>query len=406
MNKKKINLVLKVLAVFFCIYIFLTAWLNIGIVKKQWNRFRFGEINVSTFIKKVSSNFMTDFEGKYVYINLNGLFVRLMGQDKNNDVIRLKNGMLSEKIPEINMEDRAENLIELNEYCKRENIQFLYVQAPDKMDLEKTLLPEGMVNHANENADCLLECLSHANIETLDLRPYTSATKDMVQQYFYKTDHHWNPFGAFIGFQKIIEKVSEIFPETTFDPIPLDLEHWNVHKKEKWFLGSHGRRVGIYFGGVEDLIWMTPAFDTQISCSIPDRNKVYKGDFEKANIRKRILEQNHKNYFNRRPYQIFTGRDYPLIKERNEQAASNIKVLLIKDSFSRPVMAYMSTEFQKLDVIDLRHYKESTLVEYIEKSHPDLVMMMLYPGSFSNDAQFQYNSSAITYTRGKSCLQE
>lgn len=388
MNKKRTNLLLKILAVLFCIYIFLTAWLNIGIVQKQWNRFQSGDINFSTFIKKVSSGLMTGFKGKYVYINLNGLFVRLLGQDKNNDVIRLKNGMLSEEMPKIDMEDRAKNLIELNEYLKETNIQFLYVQAPDKMDLEKTLLPEGMVNYANENADCLLECLCHANIETLDLRPFISAKKEMVQQYFYKTDHHWNPFGAFIGFQKIIEKVAEIFPETAFDPIPLDLENWKTHKKENWFLGSHGRRVGIYFGGVEDLIWMTPSFDTKISCSIPDRNKVYEGDFIKANIRKNVLKQNHKNYFNRRPYRIFTGPDYPLVKERNEQAASDIKVLLLKDSFSRPVMAYMSTEFQKLDVIDLRHYKEGTLVEYIEKFQPDLVMMMLYPGSFSNDAQF------------------
>ena len=41
--------------------------------------------------------------------------------------------------------------------------------------------------------DHLLSCLNAAGVNALDMRPQLSQTSEMIQQYFYKTDHHWNP---------------------------------------------------------------------------------------------------------------------------------------------------------------------------------------------------------------------
>lgn len=53
-----------------------------------------------------------------------------------------------------------------------------------------------------------------------------------------------------------------------------------------------------------------------------------------------------------------------------------MRVLLIKDSFMLPLEAFLSTEFTEVDVIDPRHYKASSLAEYVLWTRPDLVIQM------------------------------
>ncbi len=50
----------------------------------------------------------------------------------------------------------------------------------------------------------------------------------------------------------------------------------------------------------------------------------------------------------------------------------------------------MSVLFKEVDVLDLRCYSAGTLAEYVKNEQPDIVVQMIYPGSFFTDAQFQY----------------
>ncbi len=389
--RKHAGWTLRVLAVVFSAFIFMAAWENHAITTEQWRNWRAGKITFAEFVDNVSSGLLSDLSGKNVYINLNGLYARLTGQITCNDVVRLNDGMLTiETLEELYMEPRAESISELDSYLKNKGIEFLYVQAPDKVDQKKELLPDGITYYANENTDELLACLDEAGVATLDLRPYTSATAELSETYFYSTDHHWNALGGFVGFQKITEYIQKKFPETEINEVILSLNQWEIHTKEDWFLGSRGKRVGIYFGGVDDLMWFTPKFETEISCSIPYSNVFYKGTFEEANIREMYYESDDPDYFNKSAYCVYIGADYALVQHRNEEAASDLKLLIIKDSFTLPMQAFLSTEFQEIDVIDLRHYTAGTLADYIEDSQPDIVIQMMYPGSFSNDEQFSY----------------
>ncbi|MCD8242085.1 MAG: hypothetical protein LUD73_06915, partial [Lachnospiraceae bacterium] len=382
---------LRALAVLFVSFIFWGAFDNHTITTDQWRSWRAGNITFAEFVDNVSSGFRSDLSGKNSYINLNGLYARLTGQITCNDIVRLNDGMLTaETMKQLDMELRAESISELDGYLEEKGIEFLYVQAPDKVDQEKELMPDGITNYTNENADELLASLDEAGVTTLDLHPYTSATAELSETYFYRTDHHWNALGGFVGFQKITEYIQEKFPETEINEEILSLNQWEIHTKEDWFLGSRGKRVGIYFGGVDDLMWITPKFETKISCSIPYRNEFYKGTFEEANIREEYYESNEPDYFNKSAYNVYIGGDRALVQHRNADAASDLKLLIIKDSFTLPMQAFLSTEFQEVDVIDLRHYTAGTLVDYIEDSQPDMVIQMMYPGSFSNDKLFSY----------------
>ncbi|MCD8098284.1 MAG: hypothetical protein LUE31_09735 [Lachnospiraceae bacterium] len=404
--RKHAGWAIRVLAIVFCIFIFLAAWENRGITIVQWRYWKAGEISFSEFVDNVSSGILANMPDKNDYINLNGLYARLTGQITCNDVVRLNDGMLTimdETVEKLDMEPRAESISELSAYLEEKEIEFLYVQAPDKVNQEKELLPDGITNYTNENADELLACLEEAGVSTLDLRPYTSATAELSEMYFYRTDHHWNALGAFVGFQKITEYIKEIFPKTEINEEILSLDQWELHTKEDWSLGSRGKRVGIYFGGVDDLIWLTPKFETEMSCSIPYRNDYfkqngfYKGTFEYANLWEKYYDSDEPDYFNTTTYDIFGRGDYALVQLRNAEAASDRKLLIIKDSFVLPVQAFLATEFQEIDVIDLRYYDTvGSLADYIEDSQPDMVVMMMYPGSFSTGSLFSYGQEEVS----------
>ena len=217
-------------------------------------------------------------------------------------------------------------------------------------------------------------------MEFLDLRPYLSANVDLINKYYFKTDHHWNFTGAFVGFGKIAEKVAVMFPEKEIDLTYTKWEQWESHTLEKWFLGSRGKRVGMLFAGVDDITWYTPKFETNMYRSVPKYNAVFEGDFVKTNIREKYIEK--KDYFKDNPYCLYIGGDYPIVHHKNYLPVTDMKLLIVKDSYTSPVQAYLSTMFTEIDVIDPRHFKETGVAEYVKESQPDLVILMMNPSVF------------------------
>lgn len=331
------------------------------------------------------------------FITLKGLFDNVSGRQISNEVLKLENGMLTTPIHLSDMSDEAVAVTELSDFLESLEIPFLYIQAPSKIDLGKTIVPFGAEDYAVENATSLLEQLDQNGVATLDLRPDTCATPEMVDAYFYRTDHHWNPRGAFIGFQKILEAMNPYF-DGKLDLTYADSAYWMEEIAENMFLGSWGRRVGPLYGGTDDLICITPTFPTDMSFSSEDLDVHLYGDFRTANIRERFFKT--RDYYNVDNYGLYTGGQYTLVLHRNHIAPNPQKILLIKDSYSMPVMAYLSTIFAEVDVVDPREYTDKSIAEYIYLSQPDMVLMMLNPSAIV-DSRFFNTGSAMAQEKAE-----
>ncbi len=366
-----------------CVLLFLGGFfvLNLKLAKEPVKSFAEGKTSFKEFVDAVKDEYTSDeFTGKSEFINLNGLFARTVGQRECNDVVRLNNGMLCTVVKKKSMKKQAGAIAELAEDVKEQDIPFLYVQAPYKEDAEDTLFPTGVTSYANENADELLKLLSEKQVETLDLRPMLSETVEQINRYYFKTDHHWNFEGALVGFGEVAKRIAAMFPEEGLDLTYTEPEQWESHTLEDWFLGSRGKRVGVFFGGVDDITWYTPKFETDLVTNIPKNKKVYEGDFNVANLREKYSTS--KDYFGHNSYCLYIGGDYPLVQHKNNKPVSELKLLLIKDSYSLPLQSYLSTVFAEIDVVDPRHFTECSIAEYVEQSQPDLVMLMMNPSVF------------------------
>lgn len=335
--------------------------------------------------EKISASYKSDdLFMKYDFVNLNGLLMKICARRSFNEVTRLNNGMLANSIATYQGRRGKTKLIDVlpgfSQFLDTNGSQFVYVLAPCKIDKEGKLLPDGLENNPNIRADELLDILSKNDVITLDLRTYLGENPVQIEEYFYKTDHHWNADGSFHAFQLIMEQLHEI--NDNIDYSFAVGSRWERHILENWFLGSLGKRTGIIYAGVDPLIWYIPAFSTEMSCIIPEDCEILKGEFDDALIRKKYI--NEKNYFKSDPYSIYIGGNHPYVKHLNPNAPNKKKVLLIKDSFAVPVQAFMSTEFSELEVIDPRLFNESSIADFCKWNKPDLVIMFMNAGTLGN----------------------
>ena len=374
-TEKKINAGIIFL---FLVGLLIGLLLNIPLAITSLKDLREGEVTFEEFVDDVQTEYRSELMFKNNFVSLNGLFARLTGARVLNNIVKMNNGMLDFRSTErINVDDGAKRVAELNQFLSERNISFLYVQAPYKLDLEKKLLPIGITNYVHESVDDFTHQLTENGVEVLDLRTDIGNSPEQVGQYFFATDHHWNALGSFLGFQKIVEYLQMKYPEQQICGEATNLENWELHTYKNWFLGSQGRRVGPYFTGVDDFIYLTPKFETKISCAMPWKNEFLKGDFIEANLHMSFIE-NGPDYYNLDPYCVYLGGAYPVVQHRNENAFSNLKVLMVGDSFSRPVQTYMSTVFKEIDLIDLRQVNQHfSLANYIQDTQPDMVILMI-----------------------------
>lgn len=68
---------------------------------------------------------------------------------------------------------------------------------------------------------------------------------------------------------------------------------------------------------------------------------------------------------------------------------SDLDVLLIRDSFSCVLLQYLSVGARTVTTIDMRHYEEMSVAEYIEGHDIDVVMVAYNPTSL-NDTRFVF----------------
>lgn len=112
------------------------------------------------------------------------------------------------------LKNLQQGLDALNARLQAQGSTLLVVVAPDKSSIYSQYMPpEIPVIGKTSLYDQLLNYLArHGKTRILDLRPaLINASKS--QQVYYKTDTHWNIFGAFVAYQSVLQELSRSYPQ-------------------------------------------------------------------------------------------------------------------------------------------------------------------------------------------------
>lgn len=331
--------------------------------------------------------FNETYKGKYWFITLNGAFQKALGARVVNERYQLDNGHLTYIIGEYDMDGIAGNTVAFRNALEERDIPMVYVNTPFKIQQTDKQLPLGTEDHSNENADRFLACLREENVTVFDLREIIAAEKLDHYDMFYRTDHHWKAESGLWAAGEIVEFLSGWNGDYAVKDGLLEPSAYTYEVHEDRFLGSAGKRVGSIYAGMDDFTVITPNFETEFSFSAMEGEIYREGSFSDVFIVRDIL--NSENKFTSSVYSTYCGDAYAHIEIRNTQTGPNRsctdkKILIIRDSFSDVLIPFLSLGYEELDVIDLRMFDQD-LMAYVEKSDPDLVLVVYNPGAYENN---------------------
>ncbi len=330
------------------------------------------------------------------FINIYGLSQKVAGnrcvyeqEGAVSKVVKLDDGSITFVMDkENNLPQKAEKISDFNKKLKSQGLDLLYVQLPFKINKFEKGLPTGVEDYSNENADVILAGLDDRGVETFDLREEIAKEFSDYPPLFFKTDHHWKPETGLWAANKIAGKLNSDFG-FSIDTSLLEKDRFAVTTYKEQFLGSMGKRVGIYYAGTDDFSLILPRYQTDMSCDYSRSNGMTferSGSFEDTWIFRDNLK---KDYFKTNTYVTYSGGDFPLLTFRNNLIEGK-KILVLRDSYSCVVTPFLSlVACAEMHVIDPRMYQGS-IADYVEAFQPDAVLLLYNPGAFKEDVFFKF----------------
>ena len=357
---------------------------------------RQGPAGVLALLEEGEAAVNKDLDRDHYFIQLYGGVQRLSGrrliQDTSEaaNVAKLSDGSLNFVYlsiePSQDVYPNGEQTVQLRDYLEGMDIPYLFVLAPQKIQRGKDMLPTGVEDLNNENATSYLDAIAQEGVEYLDLRPVFESTPDYAS-WFFRTDHHWRPEGAFLAWQEVADLLDERYGWAT-DPALTDEDNYEKIVYEDYFLGSQGKRVGSLYTGVDDITRYSPKFDTSLTYSIMDSGVVREGSFDVSVLFPERVEQ--KDWFNGNPYTLYSGGDYGFARIVNHNNPDGPKILLIRDSFACAFAPFLALSCSELITVDMRYLEAGSLPETIAREAPDLVMTLYTAGTTALPNMFTF----------------
>ena len=338
---------------------------------------------------QAESRFNEFLPGKSFWVNLNGGVHKLLGSREVNERYLMDNGQMTYIIPELDMGRIAQNTADFAEAVEERGIPFLYVNLLFKVDDGDKKLPQGVEDFSNENADRFLALLREDEVPCVDLREIEKAEGLDHYSLFFPTDHHWTPEAGLWAAGEVSQALGELDASLRADAALFDLSHYDCETYEQVFLGSHGRRVGAWYAGLDDLDVLTPRFETALRFSVPSEGIEREGSFQDTMLFPEKLTEEDK--MNSAAYDVYCGGQYDLLRVENLLHGNGKRLLVLQDSFSLVVIPFLSLGYEQVDYLDLRLWG-GDLLDYMDETRPDAVLILYNPGALedNNTVMFEF----------------
>ena len=252
----------------------------------------------------------TNSDGEYIFKN-NDYYVLLT--DKNSKYI----------------EDRIDNNISF--YNELSKLTDLYIYLPNRYEFQ-SINNINSIKDMNKYKNYFLENIN-SNIKVFS---FEVNNIQEYNNYFYKTDHHWNAYGALKGYQNITNMMN-------IEPLKMDAVKSDIK----------------YRGAIAEAVFDINTYDYF----------TYIDSFKPL-----VLTINYKPYFD---YYIdyYDGLYKEIIYDNNSNT-NNENLLILGDSYSWSIDYIIATSFNKTYVINPKLCDKMNLKEYIQNNNINKVLIL------------------------------
>lgn len=310
-------------------------------------------------------------EAAVTFKNLMGWKIYAPGE--YNSILYLEDGYLAnanvKETPE-SIQKIATKIKGLKDTAEESGAEFFYMQTPGNINKYGDPKYNGIKDHANENADLLIEDLKNYGIECFDIRENIRDTFEDYHSLFFKTDHHWRQPVALWACGELTGYLNSHYGKS-YDPSIYDPENYRIEVLPEYYLGSLGRRATLASAKPDDFEILYPKFDTDISFKSEKKNIDVRGDFT---VTYDYEEMNSDNIYRRECYlSLLSFNGSGLTSVSNNDAPNEDYILIVGDSLALPMTSLLALNVQKCEIIDPRYF-EGSIKEYVKEQKPDLVI--------------------------------
>lgn len=396
---------------FLSLSLLLTAVVNFGDITSSLYENKSGLLNYKTAFSTISSAFGENLIFIDNYADIYGGIQRTQGKTiwsdaAGNTYILANDGKIYSFDPDMAYETDetgltikeketidlcADALIDFSVEMKNRDIELVFVQAPAKYDSEYVTLPVSKRSSDKSKLNYLAGLISYnEDIHQINLQNYFCEQNIPFDDWFFATDHHWTIKAAFSAYQKICDTINSD-TDIEIDKSFYDSENWNSEIIEKAFLGSLAEKIGSQFIEKDDLELIYPKFETDykvISSSYDNPHETVENgaiSYSEGLFTESVLKKKGSSF----SYGSYLGGDVCEVRITNSKSATDKKLLIIKDSFAKPVGAFLSTCFSETRLLDPRYFHEGVL-DYIDAYKPDVVLVLYNPSAYNPDNFFNF----------------
>lgn len=315
-----------------------------------------------------SEIFITDhfpFRNQWVWTKSTLEQLRL--QQENNGIYRGKEGYLFEKFLEPDYAKLEQYTNAMKQFAtSHPDANMTFLLAPNSIGIYPELLPWLAPAYPQQKVNEWVAKQLKGDMTFLDGFNIFSSHKDDDKPLYYKTDHHWTTYGAYLAYKAYAS-------EQNWNA--LEIDEFNIRTVSNAFLGSFHSR-SLFSGLTPDSIEVfEPIKPLQTTVYIADTNETLTTMYDHSALNKKDK------------YTYFLGGVHALMTmttDHGEQAPDKEKLLVIKDSYAHNMLPFLTQHVSEIHVIDVRFYNGS-IKEYMENNDIKDVLLLFNTSTFTNE---------------------
>ena len=226
--------------------------------------------------------------------------------------------------------------------------------VPNSYTIYEEYIPWGIKLLNQEN---LINEVYNGNSKDRNIDLVSLFKKNKEEYIYYKTDHHWTSYGAYLAYKAYIESLGEK---------PIDLN--SLKKNEATgFYGTYFSKAKL-FSAESDILTYYDIDNITMNIQGGIFESLY--DYDKLKTRDK--------------YSVFIKGNNGLTIIENKNIKLGKKLLIFKDSFANSMIPFLSQNFQEIHVVDLRSFSWK-VSEYMKNTNFDEILILYNMENFLRD---------------------
>ena len=263
----------------------------------------------------------------------------------------------------------------IKERRNKTKLPFVYIIVPQKNLILGDSEPNVTTVIDEKNLQRITDYFSKSRISFIDCCKYMqSFDLEERSKFFYKTDMHWNEYGAFIASEHVADQLAETH-RINHSSVPKDSDFIWSDLTGLNYLGDFQKRFSSEVT-VKEYIPFYVASNAQNFKYYTelDGNEVPRESIVASGIDSDPLDYNKLSTYN-----------HGYLRVENSSAAEDKRVLMLKDSYECCMTDYFSELFAEINIVDPRYSDCPSFEEISQQRNIDLVLMIYHSNNISKE---------------------